>query len=90
MGKVAAPDPVDAAIAAAEAKPATIQMAQEQVTISSTGRPVILVFPPDLTDSELAELTGWMLTGLRAKIAANRTPSPLSRLSAPDGRPLVS
>lgn len=54
-------DKVGAAIETA-AKPVPIEMQQIQVTIGSTGRPAILVLPSDVTDGELAEVCGYMLT----------------------------
>lgn len=48
-------DHVDAAIAAAESEqPKTVvKMVQRQLTINSTGRPVMLAYPVDITDQEL-------------------------------------
>ena len=57
------PDPVDAAIAATE-EPVQIAMRQINVTITSTGRPAAVVLPVDATDSEIAEVCGWILTAV--------------------------
>lgn len=78
------PDPVGAAVAAVEEReqaPAPIEMVQRQVTISSSGRPAILVYPQDMSETELAELTGWMLTQLRSELLAARAAS--SRIIVP-------
>lgn len=63
-------DPIDKAIAAAEAK--MPELIQVPVRISSTGRPVILAVPEDLTDVEIIELGGFILMGLRRHIAASQ------------------
>lgn len=76
-------DPIDQAIAAAAA-PATVQLVEVKVQISSTGRPVIMAVPVDLDDGEIIELAAFVLVGLRPHIA--RTTSPASRLIVP-GRP---
>lgn len=60
------PDPIAKAIDASE-KPAVV-MAQVNVTIASTGRPVVLGVPQDMTESELFELVGWMATSLRTAV----------------------
>ena len=64
------PDAIDAAIAEAD-KP-TVQMEQLQVTISSTGRPFIVMFPSDMTDAELLEVIGWQGTALRGHLVEKR------------------
>jgi hypothetical protein len=52
----AAPDKVDEAIAAAEAKP-TVEMAQAQIRIMGReDRPAIIAMPKDVTDMELIAL----------------------------------
>ncbi len=64
-------DPIDEAIAATEQ---TVEMVTIPVTIGSTGRPVQLIIPRDITESELAELCGFMLTamlGIARSIAAD-------------------
>jgi hypothetical protein len=55
-------DRIDDAIAAGE----PISMTQLQVNLASTGRPVMLAVPIDLTDSELIEFIGWLGTGFSA------------------------
>jgi len=61
-------DVIGKAIAATEAPP----MLEVPVIISSSGRQVSLLLPvePPLTESELAELCGWMLTGLLVQLRA--------------------
>ena len=57
--------------------PAEIKLVQVQVNIGSTGRPVMLAVPGDITDHELFEVISWMANpeeGLRASI---RPKSPL-------------
>lgn len=64
-------DPVDAAIAAAaDQQPITLE--QREVTIASTGRPVVIAFPPDMTEAELFELVGWMANPLRMELHRRR------------------
>lgn len=62
-------DPVEAAIAAADAP--TVQLRQVQVTITCSGRPAVVAVPADASDSELLELAGWMLTQLRGALRAD-------------------
>ena len=62
------PDPIEAAIASADA----VTMGQYPVTITSTGRPAMVALPVDATDGEVAELAGWLLTGLLAHFRAER------------------
>jgi hypothetical protein len=60
-------DQIDQAIRSIAPPPpaeATLRMVEVPVQITSTGRPVILVLPADLTPAEIMDLTGWMLTGL--------------------------
>lgn len=66
-----APDPIDAAIAAADA-PQKVEMQQINITISSTSRPVIIAIPTDISDSEIAEVGGWLLTTLMNAKRAER------------------
>lgn len=68
-------DQVDQAIAATEPTQAPLAMAEIPVLLQSTGRPAVLGVPEDITDAEVMELTGWMLTKLRGHIAANLRPS---------------
>jgi hypothetical protein len=79
-------DKVGPAIAAVEQAEQTVTMQQlPPITISSTGRPVLLSIPVDITDSEIAELCGWMLTGLMAAKRAERANTPASRILVPAG-----
>ena len=68
----------DAAIAAAEAPDAVpagqFQMRQFQAVIASSGRPVVLLVPADVTDTELLEVTGWIGNGVRVEIDRARQP----------------
>lgn len=70
-GPQGAPDRVDAAIANVEGPP-RLQLQQWQVTIDSTGRPALLALPTDVTDVEIAELAGWMLTTLTRTLQVQR------------------
>ena len=72
-----APDPLDAAIAAAESQ---VEMIQVQVTLA-TGRPAIIAMPKDATDLEILSLVGQALM-LGDKLRAMR---PSSRLVLPNG-----
>jgi hypothetical protein len=75
-------DPIAAAIeATAESQAAA--MAQAQVTISSTGRPFAVTFPADMSDSELAEAVGWMLTSLMHSLRAERAKTAGGRIIVP-------
>ena len=62
------PDPIGEAIAATDTPP----MLEVPVIIRSSGRQVSLLLPvePPFTESELAELCGWMLTGLLVQLRA--------------------
>lgn len=80
-----ASDPVASAIAAVESNDQAVTLQQIPITISSTGRPCIIAVPPDVTDSELAELCGWMLTGLMNAKRNERAQSPASRILVPSG-----
>ena len=64
-------DQIDQAIAAAEA-PAPEPLQQVTVTIASTGRHVVIAFPPDMTDAEALEFVGWVGTQLRIALAQQR------------------
>jgi hypothetical protein len=55
-------DRIDAAIAAA--KPTEVHK-QHTVTISSTGRHMVISRPQDMTEAELFECVGWMANNLR-------------------------
>lgn len=79
-------DRLDAAIAAEAAKPVEVAMQQINVTISSTGRPAIIVIPNDVSDSELAELAGWVLTAVLNAKRAEREKGAASRILVPAGR----
>lgn len=63
---------IDQAIASANKQ--SVEMEQITVTIASTGRPVMIAFPRDATDSELLEVIGWMATTLRSHVATNKRP----------------
>lgn len=71
-------DPVDKAIAAASEQQA-ITLEQHEVRIASTGRVVVLAFPPDMTEAELFEVVGWMANPLRMELQR--------RAMAQSGRP---
>jgi len=77
MNGSATPDPLDAAIAAAES---TIQMMQLQMALP-TGRPIIFTLPVDVTEAEI-------LAGVGAYLAAAqqvRNAQPKSRIVMLDG-----
>lgn len=79
-------DAVDQAIAAAE-QPKPIDMAQRQVTISTTGRPFVFLHPVDMTEAELFEVVGWMATGFRAELEQRRRQhDPAANLWTPGSR----
>jgi hypothetical protein len=69
-------DPIDKAITATEAEP--LQMVRLPVQIGSTGRPCVLELPYDITESELAELCGFMLTQVlgNARLIAQQGATP--------------
>lgn len=76
-------DAVDQAIAAAE-QPKPIDMAQRQVTISTTGRPFVFLHPVDMSESEVFEVVGWLATAFRAEQEQRRKQhDPASRLWVP-------
>jgi hypothetical protein len=75
------PDKVGAAINAAAAP----QRFRLQVTISSTGRIVLLDAPADITDSELLEFAGYLGTQLKAQLDAARKRTAGGRIVLPDG-----
>jgi hypothetical protein len=66
--------PIDEAIAATEAQ---VQMMRIPVVIASTGRPAFVDLPTDITEGELAEFSGWLLTQVLAHIRARPAPSPI-------------
>jgi hypothetical protein len=82
-------DAIDAAVAAVEAAPEEVAqpMVQIPVKIASTGRLVIVMVPPDLTEAEALEWVSWftgqVVPQLRAKaepagprlVVASRLPS---------------
>jgi len=72
-------DPIDAAIAKAE----TVQMLPISVTIASTGRPFQVAVPLDMTDAELVEAAGWMLTQLANHLRTERAKTPAGRILVP-------
>jgi hypothetical protein len=70
-------DPIDDAIKATDPAPEPT-LIQVPIVIASTGRPVVVLVPPDLSDAETIELAAYLLTGLRPHIAASLgPPSPL-------------
>lgn len=82
------PDQIAQAISATNDDGQTVAMDQYQVTISSTGRPALIVVPLDASDGELAELAGLILTSIlstmRARRAAKQSPLAIAR-SLPSG-----
>ena len=69
-------DPVGAAVAAAgpAAPSGEFQMRQFRAVIASSRRPVVLLVPVDVTDTELLEITGWIGNGVRVEVAQARQP----------------
>lgn len=59
-------DAIDQAIAAAD-QSQPIDMAQRQLTISSTRRPFVFLHPVDMSEQELFEVVGWLATAFRAE-----------------------
>jgi len=88
VSKPAAPDKdaLDEAIEGAAKRP--VEMEQVTVTIATTGRPVVIAFPSDMTDQELLEFMGWMGQGLRLKLLANRQRTAGGRIVLPTGIPI--
>lgn len=78
-------DKVDQAIAAADAAATQVAMIEIPVQIASTGRPAQIVIPKDMTDAELVELTGWMLTAVAGQLRELRARSPMGRIILPTG-----
>jgi hypothetical protein len=76
-------DAIDAAIAGATQP--QVLLRQIKVTIASTGRPALIAIPVDATDSELAELCGWVLTNVMGVMRSERAKreSPASSLVLP-------
>lgn len=71
-------DPIDQAIASVEGE-RTVTMCEVPVTISSTGRPVILHVPVDMDDREVLELGAFILLSMRPWIQ--------QRMGVQPGRP---
>jgi hypothetical protein len=76
-----APDAIDQVIAQSQ----SVAMQQINITIDSTKRPAILAIPQDITDGEIAELAGWLLTGLLQAKRAERAKGAASRILVPAG-----
>lgn len=77
-------DQLDQAIKAAS-EPTAEAHRQVTVTISTTGRHVVVSFPVDLTDSEALEFVGWVGSGLRQALAEERAQRTGPRLIVPAG-----
>lgn len=69
-------DQINKAIAATEK---TIEMMAIPVTLSSSGKPAQINIPADMTEGELAELCGWILTAVLGHIRARKA-DPASRI----------
>jgi hypothetical protein len=72
---------IDQAIAVAEKT--QVPMEQVNVTIATTGRPVQITFPVDMTDSELLEFVGWCGQNLRVHLFQRRQSPAVGRLVLP-------
>lgn len=67
-------DPIDQAIEAVEAEPPMVTMVEVPIVMRPAGRPAILHCPVDMTETEVIELAGFILGGLRPHIAKYATP----------------
>lgn len=67
-------DAIDRAIEATVEEEQTVTMCEVPIRISSTGRPVVIHVPVDLTDAELLELTAFLVGGMRPWIAGRIGP----------------
>jgi hypothetical protein len=74
------PDPIAEAIKATDQRAAAEEHQQLTVTISSTGRHVVVSFPVDISDAEMLEFTGWWTQTARLAIQDNRVKGAASRL----------
>jgi len=73
-------DPVAKAVAAVEAEPTPVPMANLTLTLKSTGRQVGLIVPVDLALTEAMDLVGYVATALGTKLgelANTETPRPI-------------
>ena len=70
------PDRIDTAIASAQAE----ERETTPITITSTGRMIMLDWPADLTDGELAEFIGWLGTNLLMHLRQRRAGDSRPRL----------
>ncbi len=77
----AAPDPLEAAIAAAE-RPAPVRMGQVELTLSS-GRVAHLAVPLDATDAELLDIVSALSVQVRQAAASTRASDPRNRIVLP-------
>lgn len=68
-------DAMEQAIAKTERTDRTVTMCEVPVSIASTGRPVVLHVPVDLTDSEIIELTAFVLLHMRPWINSQIDPA---------------
>jgi len=64
-------------------------MEQVTVTIATTGRPVVIGFPQDMTDSELLEFVGWCGQNLRVHLFQRRNAVAGGRIMGPNGHPVL-
>jgi hypothetical protein len=71
-----AKDPLDAAIDAVEAAavdaPEPITLDQANLVLNSSGRPLIVAFPPDMSETEILDLMAWASVTLAAIMRTRR------------------
>jgi hypothetical protein len=82
-------DPIDGAIAATDGGTVEVKLMQIQVTIGSTGRPLMMAVPVDLTMAELLEFATWVCNpeGLRSSLPQKPSPLVVARGIPQIGRP---
>jgi hypothetical protein len=82
-------DPIEDAIRATEPQGEIVQMQQINVTLGSTGRPVVLAIPSDISVDEILDLATWLTFagGLRSHLAPKPSPLVVARGIPIIGRP---
>lgn len=76
------PDQIGAAIAAVDAQPQQVRMTAINVTLGTSGRPVQVAVPVDITLFEVVDFVQWLLStspgqGLRGQLEKLATASPI-------------
>ena len=67
------------------AVPAPVTLREFNVTIASTGRGLVLATPLEVTEAELVEFAGWILTALIPGLRADRERGAAARIVLPVG-----